>query len=83
MSTISINAEAHRALKVAEIAHRKPMGKGGTGLLASLWGFGGRKMLSGLLVLAGTAGIGYGVFGLVDLVQSCALFTAALGRVIQ
>jgi hypothetical protein len=43
---------------------------------------GGKKILPGLLVLAGAVGIGYGVFCLVDLVQNCALFGSEVARLI-
>ncbi len=83
MKTISIGAEAQRALVRAAIAPRNHFGKGGARRRAARRDFDGRKILAGLLVLAGAAGIGYGVSFLVNLVQSCALFAAGMGRLIQ
>ncbi len=43
---------------------------------------GGGKMLPGLLVLAGAAGIGYFLLCLVELVENCALFGSEVARLI-
>ncbi len=83
MKTISIGAEAQRALVQAAIAPGNHFGKGCARRRAARRDFDARKILSGLLVLAGAAGIGYGVSFLVNLVQSCALFAAGVGRLIQ
>ena len=74
MNTIAISAAAWTA------AFRQ---HAGARLMPLRWGSAGEKMLLGLLVLAAAAGIGYGFFCLVDFVQTCALFSAGVGRLIQ
>ncbi len=83
MNTTSINADYQQALVRAGIGPRKQLRKGYAALRLARRDFSCRKMLSGLLVLAGAVGIGYGVSFLVNLVQSCALFAAGVGRLIQ
>ena len=83
MKTISMNAEAPAAGLRARIAPRKHPSKAWARLMPSWREAVGDKMLRGLLVLAATVGIGYGFCCLVDLVQSCALFAAEVGRSIQ
>ncbi len=83
MSTISINAENQRGLARAGFGPRKHARNGGAMLRAARRDFSGRKILSGLLVLAAALSVGYGVCFLVNLVQSCALFAAGVGRLIQ
>lgn len=43
---------------------------------------GSGKMLPGLLVLAGAAGIGYFLLCLVELVENCALFGSEVARLV-
>jgi hypothetical protein len=74
MNAISISSQARTA------ALRK---HNGARLVPWQRDSGGEKILLGLLVLATAVGIGYGFFCLVDLVQSCALFSAGAGRLIQ
>ena len=83
MNTISMNAEARRAALEARITPRKHPSRACALPLPSWRDAGGEKILRGLLVLAAAVGIGYGFLCVVDLVQSCALFGAGVGRLIQ
>ncbi len=83
MNTISIDAENQRALAGAALGPREHIRKGYTPPRRTRRDFGSRKILSGVLVLAGALGLGYSVSFLVTLVQSCAVFAAGVGRLIQ
>jgi len=83
MKTIPIDAETRAAAFRTSVVRREHPGRGCARLRLSWRDCRGEKILQGLLVLAAVAGIGYGCSCLVDLVQSCALFAAEVGRSIQ
>jgi len=82
MNAISISAGTQRAIPGARTTFQKHTSKACARWRPWRGDSGGRRLLSGLLVLVAAGGVGYGILRLVDLVQNCALFVAGVGRLI-